>query len=163
MAQQKALAPLSNLISLAGKTALITGAAAGMGAATARRFAEAGAALLLVDIDEGRLAKLGRQLEDAGGKVSLYPADLADRMAIARLWQEMAVQRPTFWSTRRHLRLQNTETTALVEKVAPFGLYAAYWLCQLFVRCRLERGGRRTVNISSVEAMLFKEDMAHLR
>lgn len=166
MAQQKALAPLSNLISLAGKTALITGAAAGMGAATARRFAEAGAALLLVDIDEGRLAKLGRQLEDAGGKVSLYPADLADRMAIARLWQEIGGAAPDILINNAGIfpfcKYLETDA-ALVEKVMAVNLYAAYWLCQHFVRCRLERGGGGAiVNISSVEAMLsFKEDMAH--
>lgn len=166
MARQEALAPLGNLISLAGKTALITGAAAGMGAATARRFAEAGAALLLVDIDEAGLARLGRQLEGMGGQVSLYPADLADREAIARLWQEVGGAAPNILVNNAGIfpfcNYLDTDA-ALVEKVMAINLYAVYWLCQHFVRCRLEHGGGGAiVNISSVEAMLsFKENMAH--
>jgi len=48
----KALKPLSELISLKGKSALITGSAAGIGRAMAYRFAESGADLELVDIEK---------------------------------------------------------------------------------------------------------------
>ena len=54
--------PLSELISLKGKRALITGCAAGIGKAIAYRFAEAGADLELVDINERRLRDLGKEL-----------------------------------------------------------------------------------------------------
>lgn len=47
---------------LAGKTAIITGAAGGIGAASARRFAEEGAALLLTDADGERVAELAAEL-----------------------------------------------------------------------------------------------------
>ena len=47
----ESLKPLSELISLKGKKALITGAAVGIGESIAYRFAEAGAALELVDIN----------------------------------------------------------------------------------------------------------------
>jgi len=48
----KALKPLSELISLEGKRALITGSAVGIGRAMAYRFAEAGADLELVDMNK---------------------------------------------------------------------------------------------------------------
>lgn len=47
--------PISELISLEGKRALITGSAAGIGKAMTYRFAEAGADLELVDLSEGSL------------------------------------------------------------------------------------------------------------
>jgi len=53
--QTKELKPLAKLISLAGKTALITESASGIGKAIAHRFVEAGADLELVDINEEKL------------------------------------------------------------------------------------------------------------
>jgi NAD(P)-dependent dehydrogenase (short-subunit alcohol dehydrogenase family) len=56
------LKALPDLISLRGKRALITGSAAGIGKAIAYRFAEAGADLELVDIDNERLATTKKEL-----------------------------------------------------------------------------------------------------
>ena len=52
---------------LAGKVAIITGAASGIGAASARLFAAEGAALGLADTDAARLAELAAAIVAAGG------------------------------------------------------------------------------------------------
>lgn len=54
---------LSELVSLKGRIALITGSAAGMGKAMANRFAEAGADLILVDVDEKKLKETATELK----------------------------------------------------------------------------------------------------
>jgi len=49
-----------------GQVALVTGAASGMGLATARAFAASGAAVVLVDVQEDRLASAVEGLESGG-------------------------------------------------------------------------------------------------
>ncbi len=79
--------PISELISLEGKGALITGAASGIGRATALRFAEAGANLELVDIDEFGLKETGKLVKDFGVEVNLHRIDLSRKVEIDALWE----------------------------------------------------------------------------
>ena len=59
--------------SLDGRTVLITGAAGGIGAATARRLAAAGARLVLADLDGGAVEKLAAELERRRGGRRRHP------------------------------------------------------------------------------------------
>lgn len=64
-----------------GKAALITGAASGIGRATALRLASEGAAIHGVDLDEAGLAETASQVQAAGGKMSASRHDLSRRDA----------------------------------------------------------------------------------
>ncbi len=68
--------------SIKGKVAIITGAASGMGQATARVFADAGARLAIMDINVEPLAAEAEHIAAAGCDVKAYPLDLADGAAI---------------------------------------------------------------------------------
>lgn len=61
----------------AGKVALITGAARGIGAAAARMFADEGAALVLTDLSE-EVEEFARDIEQSGGRVITLVADVSD-------------------------------------------------------------------------------------
>jgi len=70
--------------SIVGKTAIVTGAANGIGLAIARQFAEKGANVMFADIDEKRLiAELGDQKEDSN--IRYFAGDLRERLTIANL------------------------------------------------------------------------------
>ncbi len=72
---------------LAGKVALITGASRGIGAAAARAFAQAGAAVVLAARDEQVLAVVAREIRATGGRALAVPTDVGDPAAVARLVQ----------------------------------------------------------------------------
>jgi NAD(P)-dependent dehydrogenase (short-subunit alcohol dehydrogenase family) len=68
-----------------GKVVLITGAADGIGKATALRLAEAGATLLVVDRDGEKLERMRKEVEARGWRVAFHQADLTDYEQIDKL------------------------------------------------------------------------------
>jgi NAD(P)-dependent dehydrogenase (short-subunit alcohol dehydrogenase family) len=68
---------------LAGKVAIISGAASGMGAATARRFGKEGASVVVADLleDDGR--KVAASINEAGGKAMFQALQVTDEAS----WQ----------------------------------------------------------------------------
>ena len=71
--------------SISGKTAIVTGAANGVGLAIARRFADAGANVMFADMDEERLvAEVGEAVGDEG-HTRYFAGDLRERLTLANL------------------------------------------------------------------------------
>ena len=68
--------------SLEGKIALVTGAGSGIGRATAKVFAYAGARVALVGHTRGELETTRDEIESAGGKALALVADVSDAVAI---------------------------------------------------------------------------------
>src|SRR5437667_3222952 len=70
---------------LMGKAAVITGAASGIGRASALRFAGAGARLLLVDTQGAAGEELVRQIERSGGTAHFVCGDMGRRTDSERM------------------------------------------------------------------------------
>ena len=68
-----------------GKTAIVTGAANGVGLAIGRHFAAKGANVMFADIDEARLAKEVGDSDDERGQTRYFAGDLRERLTIANL------------------------------------------------------------------------------
>jgi 3-oxoacyl-[acyl-carrier protein] reductase len=66
------------MFSLEGRSALVTGAARGIGAAVARAFASAGAAVLVTDIDKDAAAQVADEITQAGGHAGAAVLDVRD-------------------------------------------------------------------------------------
>lgn len=63
---------------LKGKTAIVTGAAMGMGEATAKLFAEAGANVVVADVNEEKGRKVVSEIEAAGGSAFFVKVDISN-------------------------------------------------------------------------------------
>lgn len=74
--------------SFEGKVALVAGASRGIGAVTARAFADAGAAVVIAARDGKALDSVAKSIESAGGRVLPLTVDVGDATAVERLIQE---------------------------------------------------------------------------
>lgn len=68
---------------LSGKRAIVTGAASGIGRASARKFAQEGAAVVAVDRAEDGLAETVAMIVEAGGRAMAVSADVGDEDAVS--------------------------------------------------------------------------------
>ncbi len=68
---------------VAGKRVIVTGGASGIGEASSRRFAEEGARVAVVDLDETRGAALAEEISGAGAEAIFLRADVADEAQVS--------------------------------------------------------------------------------
>mgnify|MGYP000150213664 CR=1 FL=1 len=158
------LKPLSELISLRGKKALITGAASGIGEAIALRFAEAGAYLYLVDINEEGLKAVAGKVSELGVGAEVFKVDLSRKEEIDRLWDSLKGREPDILVNNAGIYLFKDFLEVdeeFLEKVMNVNLTAVFWMCQHMIRSRKGRGGV-IINIGSIEAVLpFAKGLVH--
>ena len=156
--------PLLELISLKGKLALITGAASGIGKAIAYRFGEAGADLVLVDVNKGGLNTVSNDLTRYGIQVSCYEVDLEHKDAIDQLWTKHLPESPDILVNNAGIypfKKFLTIDEAFLERVMHINFSSVFWMCQHMIHQRNGRGGV-IINIGSIEAILpFKEELTH--
>jgi NAD(P)-dependent dehydrogenase (short-subunit alcohol dehydrogenase family) len=158
-----AFKPLSELISLKGKNALITGSAMGIGKAMAYRFAEAGANLELVDINERGLRTAADELSEFKVKINIHKVDVSRSEQIAALWESLKGKEPDIlvnnagiYPFKNFLEVDD----AFLNKVLDINLKSAISMCQHMIKGRLKKGGV-IINIGSIEALIpFAEGLA---
>ncbi|GIF72482.1 3-oxoacyl-ACP reductase FabG [Asanoa siamensis] len=74
----------------ADRVAIVTGAAQGIGAATARRLAKEGARVAVVDLDADRSAATADEIKATGGMATGYGCDVTDPAAVAAMVEAVA-------------------------------------------------------------------------
>lgn len=142
-------------MNLSGKTVVITGGASGISRATARLAAQAGAHVIIGDVNEAGGREAVAEIEQAGGKASFDRLDLADTASIdafAQSAQAMAGGRVdglvngAGWD-RVEPFVKNAPE--MWERVMAINLMGAVRLTQTLVRAMSESGGGKVVNVSS--------------
>lgn len=146
-------------LNFSGKVALVTGAASGMGLATARAFAEAGAAVVLADVHEEGVEAEARKLAAAGHKAIAVRCDVSDEAEV-----EAMVDRAVAAFGRLDAAFNNAGVMARIAPTAEstredwehvIGInLRGVWACMKYeLRQMVRQGGGAIVNNASVGAM----------
>jgi 3-oxoacyl-[acyl-carrier protein] reductase len=149
-----------------GKTAMISGASQGIGAATARALAERGARVVLAARNRERLDQLAGEIAAAGAVALALPLDLADpdsiEAAVASLEGEMAavdilVNNAGVTDDGLLLRMSREQW----QRVLDTNLTGTFVLTKALVRGMLKRRYGRIVTVSSVVGLMGNAGQAN--
>lgn len=143
---------------LTGQTAIITGAAQGLGRAVALEFGGEGAAVALLDRNAESLQQVRNEIEAKGRLARAYPLDLTDHAAYARTVDEILAWRGAIdilvnnaaivtFGTILDDTLENWRRTLAVN------LEAVYLGCKLVAPHMVRRQSGRIISIASIEAL----------
>lgn len=138
---------LGDLCALRGHLAIVTGAATGIGEAVARRFADAGAELLLIDRDESLLASVASALGAQSRVADVTDWDMAEAVAAATP-ADILVNCAGLYPSGPLLELDEAHWDRLLD----VNLKATMRMTQAVGRRMVERGRGSIVNIASVQA-----------
>ena len=142
---------------LDGKVAVVTGAARGIGFATAEALAEADALVVITDMDGAGAAKAAAAL---GGKADSIALDVTDPRAVERVQAEIV---------KRHGKVDVLVNNAGIaisfkpaetmedetwNKVIDVNLNGVFWCCRAFGKHMLEQGSGVIVNLGSISAQI---------
>jgi NADP-dependent 3-hydroxy acid dehydrogenase YdfG len=140
--------------SLAGRTALVTGASSGIGEATAIALAAKGAAVGVCGRRAARLEDLVRRIAAAGGRAVALPADLADEAAATGVVAEAIRQfgrLDILVNAAGVIQAGGVENADTVQwrRVIEVNLLAALYTCKAAIPAMKAQGFGDIINISS--------------
>lgn len=158
---------ITQLFDLTGKNALVTGAAKGIGQAIALRLAEAGAEIMVADIDLDSAQETVTRIESLGGKATLIRLDTSNvadaRAVIENITQtggrcDILVNNAGIFPFATALDL----TEASWDQVLDVNLKGSFFLAQAVAKAMIAGGcGGSIVNIASIDGLHPTGNLAH--
>jgi NAD(P)-dependent dehydrogenase (short-subunit alcohol dehydrogenase family) len=154
---------------LAGRVVILTGAAAGIGRAYARRLAREGARLSLVDLDGAGLRAAAAECAALGAEAIELVADVSDTAAARQAVDESAarlggidalVNNAALFSTLPNRPFEEIPADE-VDRVLAVNVRGPFVLCQAVVPHLRRRGGGKIVNIASGIILSATPGLAH--
>ncbi len=140
------------------RVAIVTGAARGIGAAVARRLAEDGLAVAVLDLDAEACAPVVAEIELAGGRARAVGADVSDETAVARAVEQVAEElgAPTVLVNNAGIIRDNLlfrMSAGDWDAVMNVHLRGAFLMTKATQGYMTEAGWGRIVNMSSTSAL----------
>ena len=150
---------MNNSLDFSGKVALVTGAASGMGLATAQAFAEAGAAVVLADFREDAVKTSAQKLVESGHKAIALRCDVSDDAQVAAMVDRTVAEfdrlDAAFNNAGVMARIMPTAESTREEWDRVIGInLRGVWSCMKYeLRHMVRQGSGAIVNNASVGAL----------
>lgn len=148
-----------DMFNLKDKKVVITGAAQGNGAAFAVGFAKLGAIVILADFNFAQLKDVQQQIVDTGGRVSIYPLNIADQeqcFAFAEKVKKDVGDIDILINNAGILRRSNLESESTfkdLEDTLNVNVKGSYYLCYAFLASLKQTKGN-IINIASIQSFV---------
>ena len=149
------------------KVVLITGAAVGIGRATAKKFAEYGAKLVLLDIDFVGLQSVQKELEADSKEVLIYPCDVSNEARVVEVVADalqqfgkidVLINNAALWRDR----FSFVDAPADVwKKYLDINVMGTVYVTKAVLPCMIAQSYGRIVNVASVAGVYGNAKMAH--
>ena len=154
---------------LAGRVAVVTGAGRGIGLATTEALCEAGAHVILSDIDDQRVGEAAARLKARGLRGEAAQLDVTDRAAVEQLHDRIlkAHGRVDILVNNAGIALSNTPAETMTDerwlKVLDVNLNGLFWCSRSFGRTMLEAKRGTIVNVGSMSGFIVNkpQEQAH--
>jgi len=151
--------PVDQLLQLTGQTAIVTGGAMGIGYGIASRLAEAGANVVVADVDATAADRAARQLADAGYEATAVPVDVADEAEVQRMVATTIARYGTIDTLVNNAgiypnMLVMRMAAADFARVVGVNLTSVFLCTKHVAEHMIERGGvGRIINVTSIDAL----------
>lgn len=145
---------------LNGKTAVVTGAAQGIGYACAQALAEAGATVVLTDMQEASLSAATQSLRALGHSVDQQLLDVTSAQQVEAAHAAILERhsKVDILVNNAGIAISNhpaeTMTDAVWNKVIDVNLNGTFWCCRAFGNAMLKQGGGNIVNVGSMSGYI---------
>ena len=148
-----------------GKIALVTGAAVGIGRATAIQLAEGGATVVAVDISADGVEKVKGEIEAKGGTAYAYSCDVSDEAAVVALCDDVKaklggvdilVNNAAIWRTWKPFSEVSYDEW---RKFMDINVMGTVYFTKELIDGMVERGWGRVINIASVAGVYGNRNM----
>ena len=145
---------VQDLFDLSGRVAVLTGVASGIGQATARRLAAAGASIVGGDVDELGAQATADEIKAQGGTAMVRRTDVTERADVDALVDFAAGElgRVDIMGNIAgvpHNKLVSECTDEEFERILAINLKSVFYGCQAAIRHMVPQGSGNIVNISS--------------
>ena len=144
---------------LAGKTALITGAGAGIGRATALLFAAEGASVAVVDLNAATAEETAGMIRESGGRAVSVTADVARAEAVERMFGETITafgRLDILFNNAGIVKQGRVEDSSVEDWEAQIGttLTSVFLGCKFGIPLLRRQGGGVIINMASIAGVI---------